>query len=169
MSPHEWLSQMAAVRALKSICSVHRTRFPRMYVFPNRWSCRTLHDKINGPNRFHCKLHPANEGFWLIHMAAAWNSRGPCLARRTKDDRVLKPVSVRVCIGGENFLAPGAGCQGGEGCSCPGVMECSQQLSLLHLSLYTGRALSRKASPEEHSGPLFRSSVCVRKANFLWA
>lgn len=67
------------------------------------------------PTDFTASLTLPRKVFQLIHMANAWNSRGPCLAWRTEDDRVLKPVSARVCVGGENFLAPGTGCQGGEG------------------------------------------------------
>lgn len=38
---------------------------------------------------------PTVEGFQLTHMATAWKGRGPCLAGRPKNDRVLKPVSAR--------------------------------------------------------------------------
>lgn len=118
-----------------------------MYVSPNRWSCRTLHGKINVPNRFHCKPHPVDEGFKLTHMALH-GTAGLLLGMEGEGLQSAETSLSKGVCWGENFLAPGTGCQGGEGCGCPGVTECSQELSLLRLSLSTGRA--GKASPWEH-------------------
>jgi hypothetical protein len=123
------------------------TCFTKMYVFPNVWSCRTLHGKINGPNRFHCKPHPAEEGFSVNTHGQCMEQQGPLLGLEDWGWQSSQTsFSKGVCWGGE-FLGSRNWLSGRRGCSCPGVMECSQQLSLLYLSLYTGRALSRKASP----------------------